>query len=475
MSSIVDPASQSSSERFFGPYFTTPEMSEIFSSRATVMGWAQTEAALAKAQGELGVIPEDAASAIVEGVRTAELDLAAVQRGVEETWHPLMGFIHELRDACGSAGEYVHWGATTQDITDTGAAIQHRRGLLLLEGRLREAVAAAADLADAHAGTVMAGRTHGQHALPTTFGCKAGTWADELARSVSRLAEAAERVCVGNITGAVGTMAALHPNGPEIQRRAVAGLGLSAPVTGWHATRDRIAELLSLLAGIAGTCGRIAGEIAALQKTELDEVTEPFAFGKVGSSTMPQKRNPMACEAIVACAIQLRALAGVGFDSMRSEHERDMAAWAVEWRTVPEAFRLTDAALANLAWVLGGLQVNTEAMARNLQASKGLILSEAVMMELAQTTGRQRAHDMVYELAMDAVERDLSLQQATAERPDVLELLGGEGDGADKLDPAGYVGHAAELARAAAQEARATLERTPTLERSLPSPAGFAA
>lgn len=468
MSADADLRHQPLEENLFGRYFTTAEMTSYFSPRATVSAWARTEAALAAAQSELGLVPEDAAKTIVRIAETVDLDLKAIQIAVNDTWHPLMGFINQLKDACGEAGEYVHWGATTQDIMDTGASVQYRNGLSTLDDRLREFIADAAELAERHAETVMAGRTHGQHALPTTFGYKAGTWADEISRQLDRLAEVANRVCVTNLTGAVGSMAATHPHGPEVQRRAADLLGLRDPTIGWHATRDRVAELVHLLASIAGSCGRIAGEVIALQKTELDELSEPFALGKIGSSTMPQKRNPMACEAIVACAIQLRALSGVGLDSMRGEHERDMGTWAAEWRVMPEAFRLADAALANVAWVVKDLMVNEEAMTRNLQASNGLILAESLMMRLAEHIGRPRAHDLVYQLAMDAHERGLSLQQAVGENSTVGELLSRDGDAGQVLLPAGYVGHAPEQARAAADAARHTIGNVMPLASSLP-------
>lgn len=450
----------------FGQYFSTPEMLQCFDARALVDAWADVEAALARSQADLGIIPPKAAEAIASVAGQRNLDLEAVQEEVFATWHPLMGLIRELRERCGDHGEYVHWGATTQDIMDTGSAVQHRHGLILLEDRLHRLVAACAALADDHADTVMAGRTHGQHALPTTFGAKAGGWTDEVGRHLARLDGVADRVLVTNLTGAVGSMAALHPDGNRIQERAAELLGLSVPVTSWHATRDRIAELLHWLASLGNACGRIAGEVIALQKTEIAELSEPYEFGKIGSSTMPQKRNPMAAEAVVACSVQLSALAGVGLDAMRGEHERDMAAWAAEWRVVPEAFRLLDAALTNTLWIVDGLVVDKAAMRDNMAASKGLMLSEAVMMQLAEQVGRQRAHDLVYEVAMAAWDDGIDLTTAIGQHEEARELLT-DGDGTFRPpEPEDYIGHAPSLARAAASAARDILEgRVPLAQR----------
>lgn len=435
----------------FGPYFTTEHMSGIFSPEKTVAAWSKTEAALAFAQGSIGIIPSAAAMEICDVLKSWNPSIAVLHQGVADTWHPLIAFIREARTACGDVGEYIHWGATTQDIMDTGAAIQYKQGLCDIEGNLRRCIRASRELVMEHADTAMAGRTHGQHALPTTFGYKVASWAEELTRDLARLYESAPRVCVGNLSGATGTMAALYPHGPAVESSALARLGLGKPGSGYDSSRDRIAEIFNTLGLITATCGRIAGEIIQLQKTEIDEVAEPFEMGKIGSSTMPQKRNPMACEAIVACAIQVRGLAGVGLDVMRGEHERDMGTWAAEWRTLPEAFRLSAAAMQNLAWVLEGLVVNQERMLVNLNATRGLIVSEALMMQLAKSIGRQRAHDVVYELAMDAIDSGQSLEQALGGRSDLKAEIKGD-PSVDSLNPLAYTGHAAELARAAANE-----------------------
>src|SRR5206468_1660186 len=286
--------------QLIGDQISTPEMRAVFDERAMLQRWLDVEAALAAAQEELGLIPTGSAAAIARVAKVEALDLETVRRDLAVTAHPIVPIVRELARLAGEAGRWVHWGATTQDIMDTGMVLQLRAAHTILRRDLVALVLALADLAESHRDTVMAGRTHAQQALPITFGFKVATWTAECVRQVERLDDAAPRLFVGELGGAVGTLAGFGPQGEAVQRKALERLGLGVPPIAWHASRDTIAEFVSLLALIGGTLARIANEVVQLQRSEIMELEEPFAHGKVGSSTMPHKRNPTHAERIVA-------------------------------------------------------------------------------------------------------------------------------------------------------------------------------
>ncbi len=424
----------------FGDQYSSAEMREVFSLENTLRGWIQVEVALAKAEAELGIIPEEAAREIERRGRVEHFDVAALKRGIDATWHPIVPFIRLYEALCENRhGEYLHWGATTQDIMDTGMVLQVRRALEIVERDLLDIVSILSKLARKHAGTLMPGRTHGQHALPITFGYKVAVWTAEVMRYLERLDQLRPRVLTGNLNGAVGTMAYLGEAGPRVQERAMEMLGLNAPEISWQVSRDRIAEVAHFLGMVGATFGKIAKEIILLQKTEVAELEEPFATGKVGSSTMPQKRNPMTCEAVFAASTILKAQAGLGLDAMLQEHERDMGLWQVEWEFLPEMFMLAGGILRHMKEVLGGLQVREENMARNLERSEGLIMAEAVMGKIAGKLGRQEAHEIVYEVAMRSFESGESFGEALKNTETLKGVIEpSEIDGL--LDPSAYVG-----------------------------------
>jgi adenylosuccinate lyase len=294
-------------------------------------------------------------------------------------------------------------------------------------------------LAEKHRNTVMAGRTHGQQALPITFGFKVATWVAECLRQVERLDEAAPRLFVGELAGAVGTLAGFGPHGEAVQRRALERLGLGVPLIAWHASRDTITEFVTFLALLGGTLARIANEVVQLQRTEIMELEEPFAHGKVGSSTMPHKRNPAHAERIVAIARLLRGPATTALETTVAAHERDMSVGRAEWVLVPEAACLAAAALHWSLVVARGLRVNVERMRENLGRLGGLLLSEAVMLRLGETLGRNAAHDLVYEAAMAAVEGKGSFRELLLADPRAAGAL----DAAELdrlLEPTAYTG-----------------------------------
>jgi adenylosuccinate lyase len=333
----------------------------------------------------------------------------------------------------------VHWGATTQDIMDTGTVLQVRDALDAMEGSLRDLLGAVAALAAKHRDTVMAGRSHGQQALPITFGFKAAVWAAEIGRHIDRIAAMRPRVLVGQFSGAVGTLAALGQDGDAVQRGLFEELGLGNPSITWHTARDAMAELACTIAIMAGTLGKMAHEVYALQKTETAELEEPFSPGKVGSSTMPHKRNPPACETIAALARAIRAIAPQAIEGVMAEHERDKIVLQSEREWTSRLFCMADAALAKSIFVMRGLTVRTENMTRNLDCLQGLLMSEPVMFALGARFGRQEAHEMVYEVCMAAFEAGRPLRAALLEHPKIgRELTPEEIDRA--LDPQTYTG-----------------------------------
>jgi 3-carboxy-cis,cis-muconate cycloisomerase len=336
----------------------------------------------------------------------------------------------------------VHWGATTQDIVDTAQVLQIRAGLDLIEQDLNAARAHLAALARRYRDTPMAGRTHLQHALPITFGYKAAVWLYALDRNAARLAELRPRVLMAQFGGAAGTLASLGPGEVGLQCRAALAreLGLADPPITWHVVRDGMAETVSVLALLAGSLGKIAFDVMLMSATEFGEAAEPFAHGRGSSSTMPQKRNPISCELILACAKAVRQQSGLMLDGLVSDFERATGPWHAEWAALPEAFGFTAGALRQARFILGGLIVDPARMAKNLGMTHGLIVAEAVMMGLAPTIGRNEAHDLVYDACRKAIESERPLYDVLLEVPEAAAL------GADKLaalcDPANYLGGA---------------------------------
>jgi 3-carboxy-cis,cis-muconate cycloisomerase len=436
-----------------GDFFGTPAMRAVFDSRALLQSWLDAEVALAEAEAECGVIPAAALPAIRAAGAADAYDLEELRAAISATQHPLVPLVRALTAAAGDSGRYVHYGATTQDIMDTGCVLQVRAGLELLSADLTAIRTALAGLAEEYAETPMAGRTHGQHAVPITFGLKAAVWLAELDRDAERLLACRPRVLVGQLAGAAGTLATLGADAPRVRRAFCGRLGLGEPIAPWHAARDGLAELVSCLALLAGTLERVALEIVRLQSTELGEAAEPLTPGHVGSSTMPQKRNPHACELSAAACKLLRGLAPVMAGCMAGAHERDMAVWAAEWMLVPQAMILASGALAGMRPVVEELDVFPERMRANLELTGGGIMAEAVMMAAAPVLGRDHAHHELMRLARLAAAEGRSLAEVAAADPDFAGALGREGIEL-ALDPAGYLGESADLARAIAEAPR---------------------
>ncbi|PWC16793.1 adenylosuccinate lyase [Brenneria corticis] len=424
----------------FGDQFGTAEMRDIFSDRATVQRWLDVEAALADVQAELGIIPTAAAVEIRRQARAELIDLAALKADMDRMAHPIVPLLKAMKQLCaGGSGEYIHWGATTQDIMDTGTVLQIRDALTWVEKSLAELIAHTLALAVKYRDLTMVGRSHGQQALPITFGFKAAGWTQELRRGQQRLQEIKPRVLVGQFGGAVGTLASLGDKGIAVQQGLFRALGLNDAGISWHVSRDSIAELAAQLAMVSQSAARIAHEIYNLQKSEIAELEEPFNEGKVGSSTMPHKRNPPACETVVALARIVRSTVPLALEAMVADHERDKIALQTEREFVSRVFSLTHAALKKTAAITARLSVRESNMERNLHLQKGLLLSEAVMMRLGEKIGRQEAHDILYHICMAVFERGGSLQDALQQDARVTQRLETE-ELAELLAPHRYTG-----------------------------------
>jgi 3-carboxy-cis,cis-muconate cycloisomerase len=403
--------------------YGSPAMRAIWDDRMMVQRWLDVESALATAEADLGLIPSSAAREIARKARVELLDLGAMKRDFDVTWNPVMPLVDALRRVLSpAAGRYVHWGATSKNIMDTGTALQIRDSYAVVLAELDAIADVLARLARRHRDTVMAGRTHGQHALPVTFGFKVAAWLDELLRQRERLLESRPRVLVGEFGGAIGTLASLGRKGLLVQKRLLARLGLGVPTIPAKTAGDHFAEFFMLLAMLSATLGKIAQNIYNLQVTEIDEVTE-FAEGKVGSSAMPHKLNPVASGSVVLLGRLLRARAGPVLDYIHSEWEDDHRQGETAWSFGPEVCLLMGAQLTLCKRLLATLVVKPENMTRNLDRSGGVVLSEAVMMALARRIGRDRAHALVLKIAREALPARASFSGAVRAHPDVRRHL----------------------------------------------------
>ncbi|OWJ68840.1 class-II fumarase/aspartase family protein [Inquilinus limosus] len=429
----------------FRDMFGTAEMRAVFTDEALVGRYLEAEAALARAQARSGVVPAEAAGAIDAASRSIVVDYETLRRETEIVGYPILPLVHQLAEAAGEAGRYVHWGATTQDIMDTANVLQIRAALQIVDRDLRELRAVLAGMAKQYRDTPMAGRTHLQQALPVTFGYKAAVWLSSIDRHIERLEQALPRVLVGEFSGAAGTLASIGAGGLEMQGLFCEELGLGRPSITWHVARDGIAEAVTLLGLVTGTLGKIATDVMMMSATEFGEVSEPFVPGRGASSTMPQKRNPISSELMLAAAKAVRQHVATMLDGMIHDFERATGPWHLEWVSLPESFLLTAAALANAKFMLAGLVVHEDRMRANLGLTHGLIVAEAVMMAAAPRLGRQHAHDVVYEACRKAIEVGGDLAEILAGVPEVVEALGGVEAVRRHCDPSNYLGLCGEM------------------------------
>ncbi|WP_250499309.1 3-carboxy-cis,cis-muconate cycloisomerase [Caballeronia sp. GAWG1-5s-s] len=429
----------------------------VWSPRATVQAMLDVEAALARASAKAGVIPASAVDAIVAACDADNIDAAALMSGAAAGGNLAIPLVKQLtavvkaRDA--EAAKYVHWGATSQDIIDTGVVLQLRAALAHIDADLQALANALANQADKHRATPMIGRTWLQQALPITLGLKFAQWLDAVTRHRARFADVRARALVLQFGGAAGTLASLRDKALPTARALADDLRLALPALPWHTQRDRIAEAASFFGMLTGTLGKIARDISLMMQTELGEVAEPSAAGKGGSSTMPHKRNPVGCAAVLTAATRAPNLVATIFAGMVQEHERALGGWQAEWEALPDLARLTAGALANVKDIVPGLEVNVGRLAANLNATNGLVLGEAVMLALGDAIGRLDAHKLVEGSSKAAVASGQSLFDVLAANETVSAHLSRERL-KELLDPANYVGQAQAFVDAALAQHR---------------------
>ncbi len=444
-----------SDERSTAKRVPDPGLRALYRLESRWQAWLDVEAALAAAQAELGIVPQEAADAIARAARLELMDRARIDEGFARTSHTIVPLVWELSRVTGDPhGGWVHWGATTQNIVQTGDLLVLRRAHAIFQQQLRDILHAMADLAERGADMPIAGRTHGQHAVPATFGFKVAVWIDELLRHMERFRQAEPRVFVAMLGGAAGTFASLGEQGPAVQAGMAKRLDMAPMTIPARTIGDHLAEYLMLLGMLGATCGKIGREIYTLMKTEFGEVEEPVPPGTVGSSTMPQKRNPQLAQDVIAAAAELRSIVPLALEAMQTEHEADRAHELMIRSAEGRACVMAGDMLQRLRIITAGLTLHPDRMRRNLDLGGGLIMAEAVMLQLGATIGRQHAHDVVYEAAQAVAVEGGSFADRLAADPRVTAHL----DAAairQLLDPVAYTGLCADMARAAAVRARA--------------------
>ncbi len=429
-------------------------MNRIFSEKGRFQRWLDVEASLSRAQASLGIIPKEAAEAISRKADVELLDLKKYKEMYHLTAHPMVAMLRLFTPTVdGGFGQYVHLGATTQDIMDTSTMLALKEAHKIIYESLRRIEIDLLNMAEQYADTIMAGRTHSVQALPITFGYKVAVWAREIRRNIQRLKECGERLFVAQFSGAVGTMAAFGPKGPEILQRVAKDLGLGVPDICWHASRDRLAEFANLLGLIGAALGRIGQEVYLLMATEVGEVCEPWQKGLVGSSTMPHKINPQISQQMISLARKLRYNASFLMEVMVVDHERNLEHFIGEMDKLDESCRLMGEILAYGEEMARNMTVYPRRMQMNLGILKGLMLSESVMIELGKKIGKQTAHEVVYENATKAIREELDFKEVLLSDARVSQHLTA-GDIDRLLNPEAYIGLAPQIARDAVSMSR---------------------
>ena len=424
----------------FQGLFSSAAMRQVWSDENRTQKYLDVERALAVVQGRLGLIPQEAAEEIARHCRLEQIDMSLLRQQTEGTGYPILGVVSQLNKLCRDRlGEYCHWGATTQDITDTATVLQIREALDLVEADLAAIAQALAKLAREHRDTAMIGRSYLQQAIPVTFGYKMAGLLSAIQRHQQRLAQLRERVLVGEFAGAAGTLASLQTGAMATQAGLCAELGLAQPVIAWHTLRDNVAEVGAFLGLVGGTLGKLSMDIKLMMQTEVGEVFEPFSPGRGSSSTMPQKRNPVSCGYIHAAIAVVRQHSAALMEAMVADHERSSGPWQIEWIVLPEAFCLMAGALQHSRQVLGGLEVDVAAMRRNIDMTHGLVMSEAVMMGLGPHLGRAAAHDLVYDICRASLQQQRPLLDLLCENAEIMRHLD-RAALARLCDPMNYLG-----------------------------------
>lgn len=433
------------SNQLFDAYFSAESMAEVFCDQGRLQGMLDFEAALARAEAQVGLIPQAAVAPIAQACLASLYDVDALGVAIASAGNSAIPLVKALgKWVAGedpSAERYVHLGATSQDVMDTGLVLQLRRALVLIEADLARLGDILAAQAQRYAAVPLAGRTWLQHATPVTLGMKIAGWLGAVTRSRQRLIELKPRLLVLQFGGASGTLAALGEQAMPVAQALAAQLQLTLPEQPWHTQRDRLVEFASVLGLIAGSLGKLGRDISLLMQTEAAEVFEPAAPGKGGSSTMPHKRNPVGAAVLISAATRVPGLVATLFSAMPQEHERSLGLWHAEWETLPEICRLVSGALQQALLVSAGLEVDPERMARNLDLTQGLVLAEAVSIVLAQRLGRDTAHHLLEQCCKRAVAEQRHLRAVLADEPLITAELSAT-DLDRLLDPAHYLGQA---------------------------------
>lgn len=431
--------------QLFDAYFTARDMREVFCDQGRVQAMLDFEAALARAEARVGLIPASAVAPIVSACSADLYDFAALGEAIATAGNSAIPLVKALGKQIAAtdaeAERYVHLGATSQDVMDCGLVLQLRQALDLIEEELALLAASLATQAQRHTATPLAGRTWLQHATPVTLGMKIAGWLGAVTRSRQRLRELKPRLLVLQFGGASGTLAALGEQALPIAEALAEELQLTLPEQPWHTQRDRIVEFGAALGLIAGSLGKLGRDVSLLMQTEAAEVFEPAAPGKGGSSTMPHKRNPVGAAVLIGAATRVPGLVSTLFSAMPQEHERSLGLWHAEWETLPDICCLVSGSLQQARLLADGLEVDAERMGRNLELTQGLVLAEAVSIVLAQRVGRDSAHHLLEQCCKRAVAEQRHLRAVLGDEPQVTaELSAAELD--HLLNPAHYLGQA---------------------------------
>ena len=441
----------------FDPLFRYDALDKLFSDEACIQALLDYEAALARAEATAGVVPASQAQIIAGKCHAENFDFTTIAREAALAGNLAIPLVKKLTELVAredkDAARFVHWGATSQDVIDTGCILQVRDAFDLIDQDLALLSGTLVTLAETHLGTPIVARTWLQQALPTTFGFIVAGWLDAVSRHRRRLAEIKPRVLTLQFGGAVGTLAALGGRGPEVAKALADDLRLALPSIPWHTHRDRIAEIATALGLCTGTLGKVARDISLLAQTEIAELAEPNAEGRGGSSTMPHKRNPVTCAVVLAAATRIPGLVSTLLSAMPQEEQRGLGGWHAEWETLPDIIRLSGGALHHLAEMLPGLEVDTQRMRHNLELTGGLIFAEAVTMALGDRMGKMPAHLLVEAACKKAREQNHHLKDILREESGLRGHLT-PADLESLFDVRNYLGSADEFIRRVVAEAR---------------------
>jgi 3-carboxy-cis,cis-muconate cycloisomerase len=464
---------ESLASHWFDPLFRTDDMRQVFSDRGRLQGILDFEAALARTQARVGVVPFDAAQVIANKCRAELFDIAAISQASALAGNSAIPVISELTRLVAAsdpaAAGFVHWGATSQDAMDTGLVLQLQQGLQILDRDAHKLAIALAKLTAEHKRTPIVGRTWLQHAAPTTFGLKVAGWLSGVTRGIQRIRSVRSRVNILQFGGAVGTLASLGESAKQITSQLAEGLHLESTEVPWHSHRDRFVEVAATLGLLVGSLGKIARDISLLSQSEVAELAEPAGPGRGASSSMPQKRNPVGCGVVLAAAARVPALIAVLMSAMPQEHERGLGNWPAEWETLPDVFLLTAGALSQMLHVIEGLHVDVARMQANLEASGGLVYAEALSAALAHAIGREAAHQLVEQACRRAIGEHLHLHEVAAADSEITKHLS-ISYLASLFKPDDHVRAASGLVDQALAAARSIISTSPRDEVPCPSP-----